>query len=82
FTADQTAAILGVDRQELSGLIDTAGRQIGAQVTSSVLIIEDEPIIAMDLEALVAGLGHRVVGNARTHSEAVAMAKATQPGLV
>ncbi|MBP0573630.1 hypothetical protein J8J27_23300, partial [Mycobacterium tuberculosis] len=57
FTADQTAAILGVDRQELSGLIDTAGRQIGAQVTSSVLIIEDEPIIAMDLEALVAGLG-------------------------
>lgn len=82
FTSDQAAEILSVPAAKLSELIDTAGREIGAQVTSSVLIIEDEPIIAMDLEALVTGLGHRVVGNARTHVEAVTMAKATQPGLV
>lgn len=82
FTPEQAADILSVSPGELSGLIDTAGREIGAQVAASVLIIEDEPIIAMDLEALVIGLGHSVVGNARTHAEAVAMAKATKPGLV
>jgi CheY-like chemotaxis protein len=39
-------------------------------------------MIAMDLESIVASLGHRVVGPARTHSEAVALAQAEQPGLV
>lgn len=82
FSPAEAAQILSVDMGELALLLDRAGREIGAQVSSSVLIIEDEPIIAMDLEALVTGLGHRVTGNARTHREAVAMAKAEQPGLV
>jgi len=47
-----------------------------------ILIIEDEPIIAMDLEALVEGLGHRVVGIARTRTEAVTAARRTGPGLI
>ena len=82
FGPAEAAEILSIDMDELSHLLDKAGREIGAQVSSSVLVIEDEPIIAMDLEALVTGLGHRVTGNARTHREAVAMAKAEQPGLV
>jgi len=82
FSPAEAAEILSIDLDELSLLLDRAGREIGAQVSSSVLVIEDEPIIAMDLEALVTGLGHRVTGNARTHREAVAMAKAEQPGLV
>jgi CheY-like chemotaxis protein len=82
FSPVEAAEILSIDIGELSMLLDTAGREIGSQVSSSVLVIEDEPIIAMDLEALVTGLGHRVTGNARTHREAVALAKAEQPGLV
>lgn len=82
FNLDQTADILGMTPQEVLSLIDMAGREIGHQMQSSVLVVEDEPIIAMDLEALITGLGHKVVGNARTHSEAVAMARATNPGLV
>ena len=82
FTAAQAASVLSVAPAAFSELIDRAGREIGAQMASTVLIIEDEPIIALDLEALVAGLGHRVVGNARTHTEAVAMAKSLRPGLV
>ncbi|MDR3375948.1 MAG: response regulator [Ancalomicrobiaceae bacterium] len=82
FSPTQAAEILAVTPAELSALISAAGSQIGAQVSSTVLVIEDEPIIAMDLEALVTGLGHRVIGNARTHAEAVAMAKAGRPGLV
>ena len=49
---------------------------------SRILIIEDEPIIALDLERLVAELGHKVVGTAATSDEAVALAGSTAPGLV
>lgn len=82
FSSAQAAEILDVPPEDLAKLLDIVGGQIGAQVCSRVLIIEDEPIIAMDLEALVRGLGHTVVGNARTHAEAVAMATAERPGLV
>jgi CheY-like chemotaxis protein len=47
-----------------------------------VLIIEDEPIIAMDLESLVESQGHRVIGVAQTHSEALALIENEKPGLV
>jgi CheY-like chemotaxis protein len=47
-----------------------------------VLIIEDEPVIATDIEALVRELGHEVLDVAATRKEAVdAVARAT-PGLV
>jgi CheY-like chemotaxis protein len=46
------------------------------------LSIEDETFIAIDLETLVDSLGHRVIGVARTHAEAIRLAKAKQPGLI
>lgn len=39
-------------------------------------------MIAMDLEAIVEGLGHQVAGVARTHVEAVKAASSKTPGLV
>ena len=63
-------------------LIDLAGREIAAQVATDVLIIEDEPMIAMDLESIVEGLGHRVTSVARTHGEAVKAVDQHKPGLV
>lgn len=82
FSQAEAATILGVDAATFGELLVEASRQIGAQVSSRVLVIEDEPIIAMDLEALVESLGHTVVGNARTRAEAVEMALRTRPGLV
>ena len=82
FSAEQAARVLGVDAPKFASLIETAGREIGAQVASKVAIIEDEPLIAMDLESLVENLGHEVVGLARTRAEAVALARSARPGLV
>jgi CheY-like chemotaxis protein len=82
FTPGQAACILDLPREKVALLITEAGRVISAQVASKVAIIEDEPMIAMDLESIVSSLGHQVVGPARTHSEAVALAQAEQPGLV
>ena len=65
FSAAEAAQILDRDVAELDQLIDLAGREIAAQVATDVLIIEDEPMIAMDLESIVEGLGHRVTGVAR-----------------
>jgi CheY-like chemotaxis protein len=45
-----------------------------------VLIIEDEPIIAMDIETIVRDLGHSVTGVAVTRDEAVSQALARRPG--
>ena len=36
----------------------------------------------MDLESLVESLGHHVLGVARTHKEALALAKKKTPGLI
>ncbi|WP_149537850.1 PhyR family response regulator anti-anti-sigma factor [Siccirubricoccus phaeus] len=47
-----------------------------------VLIIEDEPIIALDIQELVERSGHSVVGIAATEADAVAIAMAERPTLV
>src|SRR5680860_299331 len=39
-------------------------------------------MIAMDLESIVEGLGHRVTGVARTHAESVKAVNQHKPGLV
>lgn len=82
FEEKDIAAILGVERRRVAELHATAHREIGQQVASDVLIIEDEPLIAMDLEALMSELGHHVVGVARTHKEALALAKGRKIGLI
>ena len=82
FARDDAARILDCSNAELTKLIDEAGSEIAAQVATDVLIIEDEPIIAMDLEMLVEGLGHKVCHVARTHKEALAAVHKTRPGMI
>lgn len=82
FSRDETAEILGVSDQDLTELLNEAARNIAMQVATSVLIIEDEPLIAMDIEDMVVDLGHRVTGIARTHSEAMALMNKEKPGIV
>jgi len=48
----------------------------------SILIVEDEPLIAMMLEDFLESLGHKVLGVARTHKEALELAKSKRPGLI
>lgn len=82
FTDNEAAEILDVSEREFSALINQASNEISRQVATEVLIIEDEPLIAMDIEQMVESLGHRVVGTARTHSEATALFKSANPKMV
>lgn len=82
FSNEEVAQIMQVSRSEAEELVKEAGIEIAQQVATDVLIIEDEPIIALDIETLVEELGHRVSGVARTRTEAVAQAHTKKPGLV
>jgi CheY-like chemotaxis protein len=82
FSLEEAAFILDETSEEVERAIINAQQTIDRELASRVLIIEDEPIIALDLENLVTELGHKVVGTAATRDEAVAKALAERPGLV
>jgi CheY-like chemotaxis protein len=82
FRVDETALIVGGTPNEVERALVDAQETIDRQLTSRVLIIEDEPIIAIDLHNLVTEMGHEVVGIAATRDQAVSTALEKRPGLV
>ncbi|MBY0285504.1 MAG: response regulator [Sphingomonas sp.] len=82
FAPEDAAYLIEVEVDEVESLVAAALAEIESQTRARVLIIEDEPIIAMDIETIVRDLGHDVTGVAVTRDEAVASALADRPGLV
>lgn len=82
FAPLQAAEILEMDPAELMTSLVDAQQEIAAQGPASVLIIEDEPLIAVHLESIVNELGHTVAAIARTRDAAVAKAADTQPDII
>jgi CheY-like chemotaxis protein len=82
FSEADAAHVLDIDVTELRRLIDKCGQELAEQIATNILIIEDEAMIAFDLQSLVESLGHKVQGVARTRSEALELARKQQPGLV
>ena len=82
FTPEDAGYLIGVAPDEVEDLVAEALSEIEKQTRARVLIIEDEPIIAMDIETIVRDLGHDVTGVAITRDEAVALAMEDRPGLV
>ena len=81
-SVEQAAPLLDMAVADAAGQLRLARDQLRASAATDVLIIEDEPIIAMDIEELVQNCGHRVVGVAATEAEAVAIAAREKPGLI
>src|SRR5437763_342599 len=82
FTPEDAGYLIGASGAEVESLVAEALAEIERQTRAEVLIIEDEPIIAMDIETIVRDLGHNVTGVAVTRDEAVQQAMARRPGLV
>jgi len=82
FTPTEASQILDTDVEEVERLIAEAQAEIDAELATDVLIIEDEPVIASDIEALVRELGHQVLDVAATHNEALDSVARRKPGLV
>lgn len=81
-TTVEAAQVVGLAEADAKTMLASARDSLRTAVATDVLIIEDEPIIAMDLEQLVAGCGHRVIGVATSETEAVEMAQRHKPGLI
>jgi DNA-directed RNA polymerase specialized sigma24 family protein/CheY-like chemotaxis protein len=81
FSHRETAHILDMSERRVGALLAQSGAEIGRQIATDVLVIEDEPLIALDLKRMLEGLGHRVA-IARTHRDTLAAAQVRKPGLV
>ena len=82
FTLEQIAAIMQITTKQVAHFIEVAVKEMEVSLAGSVLVIEDEAIIALDIVDIVRGIGHRVTGTARTHAEAVALASDDRPDLI
>lgn len=82
FTFDETSHILKISEREVRDYLDQAREEMQRQTAVRVLIIEDEPLIAMDIARLVGEMGHRVCGSAAGRDEAIRLARETHPQLV
>jgi CheY-like chemotaxis protein len=82
FSTSETARILDLEEADVVRKLDLARQELRRQASTKVLIIEDEPVIAMDIAGIVESLGHEVIGVAGRQAEAVELARKHQPGLV
>jgi CheY-like chemotaxis protein/DNA-directed RNA polymerase specialized sigma24 family protein len=83
FEPEDIAKILGTDVAEVALLVAAADHEIANQIEPArILIIEDEPLTAAHLAELVGSQGHIVTGTARTHHDALALAKKDKPDLI
>ncbi|MEM1374337.1 MAG: response regulator [Pseudomonadota bacterium] len=79
---EAVAAVMSVSVAEAQSLIDIAYDEMAKSISGSVMIIEDEAIIALDLEAIVAEMRHKATGVARTASGALELYERERPDLI
>jgi len=82
FPVADAAGVMRIAPQEAASLLEKAWTEVNRQLATTVLVIEDESVIAIDIAGIVRELGHTVVGIAGSEREAVSLARAKKPGLV
>ncbi len=82
FSLDEISVILAGNADQIGEEMEEAREIIADTLRSNVMIIEDEPVIALHIQQIVREMGHNVVGFARTHEEAVTLARSATPELV
>ena len=82
FSPGEAAQIMGVQEDDVNRLVQEAVAEIDRESSTNVLIIEDEPLISMQLEDLVRSLGHDICGTAATRTQAQEVVAKETPGLV
>jgi DNA-binding response OmpR family regulator len=54
---------------------------VNAATQPAILLVEDDPLLAMDVETVLAAAGYRVIGPARTSADAVSILRHQTPDL-
>ena len=82
FSPAEAGTIMDLSEGNVNRLVQDAIDEIERETATSVLIIEDEPLISMQLEDLVRSLGHEICGTAATRTQAQQVVAENRPGLV
>jgi CheY-like chemotaxis protein len=82
FSLSEAAEVLAMTPADVALHLEDAGDEIARQMATDVLIIEDEPLIALTIENIILDMGHAVSGIAHTKDEALALVKKKKPGLI
>jgi CheY-like chemotaxis protein len=82
YSFSDVAYILGIPEPAVREIFNRAQESVSALGAARVLIIEDEPVIALELRSIVESLGHTIVGTADREKEAIEIANKSSPDLV
>ena len=82
FSLKDTAQVMLISEERCKRLIDEAAREMAEQGACDVLVIEDEPLIALEVTEIARSMGHTVKHVARTHREAIEAVTKHRPSLV
>lgn len=82
FSIEEAAEIMELEPEQVEALVQQAVAEIDKDSCTEILIIEDEPLISMQLEEIVSSLGHEICGTAATRTQAQQAVAERRPGLV
>ena len=82
FRRDQVLCILEIDDATYDAALALADEEVCQLLATDVMIIEDEILIAAELEGILHRLGHTVSSIARTRKQAVRAAERNPPKLI
>lgn len=82
FSLNDVALIMGIDVENAAHLLAVAEAEMADSISGRVMVIEDEAIIALDLQGIVSDMGHEITGVASTQTEAVALGAQVKPDLI
>lgn len=77
----EAGSVLELSREEARTRMTEAQEAVREALIASIMIVEDDAIIAYDLAETVRGMGHKVCGTAATMDAALSTAKACRPTL-
>jgi CheY-like chemotaxis protein len=78
----EIAEVMEVGPSDAEELVGIARREMEDRISGKVMIIEDEAIIAMDIQSIVAEMGHGITGVANTHAKALELGRRERPDLI
>jgi CheY-like chemotaxis protein/DNA-directed RNA polymerase specialized sigma24 family protein len=76
------AYILELELEAVHALLHRARTMLERARLPGVLIVEDDWLVALDMESAVVEMGFRVCGTARSEQEAISIARQTRPDLI
>lgn len=82
FAHRDIAAIMQISAEEAEELLTIARREMETSLSGRILVIEDEAVIALDLQSIISDMGHAITGVGRTRDGAVSLAEKERPDLI